>query len=83
MNLQYEFSRSWVLEVGYVGDPAPINLLDQYHSVNNPLIASPSNPINGITVNTVANAESACAISRLYAARRLIQLPSRRELELQ
>jgi hypothetical protein len=56
VNLQYEFSRSWVLEVGYVGSSS-INLLDQYHSVNVPLLASPSNPINGITVNTVANAE--------------------------
>ncbi len=33
-----------------------INLLDQYHDVNAPLLASPSNPINGITVNTAANA---------------------------
>jgi len=56
VNLQYEFSRSWVLEVGYVGSSS-INLLDQYHSVNVPLLASPSTPINGITVNTVANAE--------------------------
>jgi Carboxypeptidase regulatory-like domain/TonB-dependent Receptor Plug Domain len=56
VNLQYEFIRSWVLEVGYVGSSS-INLLDQYHSVNTPLLASPSNPINGITVNTVANAE--------------------------
>ena len=56
LNAQYQFGRSWVLEVGYVGSSS-INLLDQYHSVNVPLIASPSNPINGITVNTVANAE--------------------------
>jgi hypothetical protein len=56
LNVQYEFARSWVLEVGYVGSSS-INLLDQYHSVNVPLLASPSNPINGITVNTVANAE--------------------------
>jgi hypothetical protein len=45
-----------VLELGYVGSSS-INLLDQYHSVNVPLLASPSTPINGITVNTVANAE--------------------------
>jgi hypothetical protein len=56
VNLQYEFARSWVLELGYVGSSS-INLLDQYHSVNVPLLASPSTPINGITVNTVANAE--------------------------
>jgi hypothetical protein len=56
LNLQYEFIRSWVLEVGFVGSSS-INLLDQYHSVNTPALASPSNPVNGITVNTVANAE--------------------------
>ena len=56
VNLQYEFIHNWILEVGYVGSSS-INLLDQYHSVNTPLIASPSNPINGITVNTVENAE--------------------------
>ncbi len=55
LNLQYEFAPSWILEVGFVGSSS-INLLDQYHDVNAPLIASPSNPINGITVNTAANA---------------------------
>jgi Carboxypeptidase regulatory-like domain len=56
INVQYQFVHNWILEAGYVGSSS-INLLDQYHSVNVPLIASPSNPINGITVNTVANAE--------------------------
>jgi hypothetical protein len=55
LTFQYEFVRSWVLEAGYVGSSS-INLLDQYHDVNAPLIASPSTPINGITVNTAANA---------------------------
>ena len=55
INLQYEFVHNWILEAGYVGSSS-LNLLDQYHSVNTPLIASPSNPINGITVNTVDNA---------------------------
>ena len=55
INVQYEFAPNWVLEAGFVGSSS-INLLDQYHSVNNPLLASPSNPINGITVNTVDNA---------------------------
>src|SRR6202044_775392 len=55
LNVQYEFARSWILEAGYVGSSG-INLLDQYHDVNAPLLASPSNPINGITVNTVDNA---------------------------
>jgi hypothetical protein len=56
LNFQYEFIRSWVLEAGFVGSSS-INLLDQYHSVNTPALASPSNPIYGITVNTVDNAE--------------------------
>jgi hypothetical protein len=55
LTFQYEFVKSWVLEAGFVGSSS-INLLDQYHDVNAPLIASPSNPINGITVNTAANA---------------------------
>jgi hypothetical protein len=55
LNFQYEFVRSWVLEAGFVGSSS-INLLDQYHSINNPYLASPSNPVNGITVNTAANA---------------------------
>ncbi len=55
IGFQYEFVRNWVLEAAYVGSSS-INLLDQYHSVNNPLLASPSNPVNGITVNTVDNA---------------------------
>lgn len=56
INVQYEFAHNWILEAGYVGSSS-INLLDQYHDVNVPGIASPSNPINGITVNTVDNAE--------------------------
>lgn len=55
INVQYELAPSWVLEVGYVGSSG-INLEDQYHDVNAPLLASPSTPINGITVNTVDNA---------------------------
>lgn len=55
LTIQYEFVRNWVLEAGFVGSSSN-NLLDQYHSVNNPLLASPSNPINGITENTIANA---------------------------
>ena len=54
VNVQYQFAPSWVLEVGYVGSSA-INLVDTYHQYNIPLLASPSNPINGITTNTLAN----------------------------
>ena len=54
LGIQYEFARNWVLEVGYVGSSG-LNLLDEYHNNNTPLLASPSNPINGITTNTVEN----------------------------
>jgi hypothetical protein len=54
LGIQYEFARNWVLEAGYVGSSG-INLLDEYHNNNTPLLASPSNPINGITTNTVEN----------------------------
>jgi hypothetical protein len=55
MTVQYEFAPSWVLELGYVG-------LTGAHQAylarpdNQSLIASPSNPVNGITTNTVSNA---------------------------
>jgi hypothetical protein len=55
LTLQYEFLPRLVLEVGYVG-ASGINLIDTYHDANTPLLASPSNPINGITDNTAANA---------------------------
>jgi len=55
LNFQYEFADRWVAEVGYVGSSG-INLVDTYHTINTPGLASPSNPINGITVNTTANA---------------------------
>ena len=54
LGVQYEFLPRWVLEVGYVGSSA-LNLLDEYHNNNTPLLASPSNPIRGLTTNTIAN----------------------------
>ena len=44
-----------MLEVGYVGSSG-INLLDYNHNVNTAYIASASNPVNGITTTTAANA---------------------------
>jgi Carboxypeptidase regulatory-like domain/TonB dependent receptor len=55
LNVQYEFAANWVLQVGFVGS-ASLNLLDGYHNINTPLLASPSNPIYGITTNSVSNA---------------------------
>ena len=45
---------TWVLEAGFVGSSG-INQTDYNHNYNAALLASPSNPINGITTNTVQN----------------------------
>jgi hypothetical protein len=54
--IQYNFAPSWVLEAGYVGSSA-INLVDSNHNYNPAGLASPTNPINGITTNTVENVQ--------------------------
>jgi hypothetical protein len=51
---QYNFAPSWVLELGFVGSSG-INLTDYNHNYNTALLASPSHPINGQTVNSVGN----------------------------
>lgn len=56
LTLRYQFMPTWVLEVGFVG-ASGINLIDTYHDANAPLLASPSDPINGQTTNTAANVE--------------------------
>ena len=53
--IQYEFLPRWVLEVGYVGSSG-INQANYNHNYNLAQLASPSNPINGQTTNTVSNA---------------------------
>ena len=55
LGVQWEFVPSWVLELGFVGSSG-INLADYNHNYNTALLASPSNPINGVTTNTVQNA---------------------------
>jgi hypothetical protein len=55
LTFQYEFAPTWVLEAGYVGSNG-INLVDTYQGQNTPLLASPSDPINGLTTNSTANA---------------------------
>ncbi len=57
LGIQYEFVPQWVLEVGYVGSSG-INQADYNHNYNLAQFASPSNPINGQTTNTTANADS-------------------------
>jgi len=54
LDTQYEFLPKTVLEIGYVGTRG--TRLASSRLTNTALLASPSNPVNGITVNTVANA---------------------------
>ena len=54
LNFQYEFFPRWVLEAGYVGSSG-INLTDYNHNYNTARIATPSNPVNGLTTTTVLN----------------------------
>jgi hypothetical protein len=56
IQIQYQFAPSWILELGYVGSSG-INLTDYNHNYNTAQLASPSNPINGITTNTVENVQ--------------------------
>ena len=52
-NLQVDLGRNYLVEAGYVGTRGS-NLVFS-HSLNQALLASPSNPIRGVTTNTVAN----------------------------
>jgi Carboxypeptidase regulatory-like domain len=54
LGVQWEFLRNWVLDAGFVGSSG-INLADYNHNYNAALLASASNPVNGITTNTVQN----------------------------
>ena len=55
LGFQYQLGAQWVLEAGYVGSSG-INQANYNHNINLAQLASPSNPINGQTTNTVANA---------------------------
>lgn len=59
LNLQYELMPRMVLEVGYVGSRglflAPETSVTETQ-LNGAKLASPANPVNGLTTNTVANA---------------------------
>jgi hypothetical protein len=54
VNLQWELAPRMVLEMAYVGSNA-INITDYNHNYNDAAIATPSNPVNGITTTTIAN----------------------------
>ena len=53
LNCQVEVAKQWMLEVGYVGTQG--RHLLRGRSLNQALSASPTNPIRGVTSNTVAN----------------------------
>ena len=53
LNVQYEFARDYVLEVGYVGSKS--THLAGCLEFNQALIATPENPVNGQTTTTVEN----------------------------
>jgi Carboxypeptidase regulatory-like domain len=53
LNIQTEVAHNFLVEVGYVGTRG--THLQRGRATNEAYIASPSNPIRGITTNTVAN----------------------------
>ncbi|MGB6484786.1 MAG: carboxypeptidase regulatory-like domain-containing protein [Candidatus Acidiferrales bacterium] len=53
LNVQYQLARSYLIQVGYVGNHAT-GLLEA-RNYNQPGLATPQNPINGQTTNTVEN----------------------------
>lgn len=52
--IQYALNSATSLQIGYVGTKS--NRIEMTNQINQALLASPSNPINGITTNTVDNA---------------------------
>ena len=54
LNTQTEIFRGYLMQIGYVGSRA--ERVEDTRSINQPWLASPTNPINGVTTNTLANA---------------------------
>jgi hypothetical protein len=52
--IQYALNSSTVVQVGYVGTHS--DRIETTNSINQALLASATNPVNGVTTNTVANA---------------------------
>jgi hypothetical protein len=53
LSTQWELSKGWLVNLGYVG--ARGLHLQRFRSLNQALSASPENPVNGVTTNTLAN----------------------------
>jgi hypothetical protein len=54
LNFQYQLAPTWVAEVGYVGSHG-IHQFTSGSAPNAPYLASPANPINGVTTNSTSN----------------------------
>ncbi|MDE3158626.1 MAG: TonB-dependent receptor [Acidobacteriota bacterium] len=54
INVQYEFVKDWVLELGSVGSRG-IHQITRGWNFNAPYLASAANPVNGITTNRTSN----------------------------
>jgi hypothetical protein len=65
LNVQEEFAKKMLLEVGYVG--ARGTHLQRVRSLNQALSASPTNPVRGIMSNTLANVPSRVPIPGIPA----------------
>jgi hypothetical protein len=53
-SVQYALNNSTALQVGYVGTHS--DRIETTNSINQALLATATNPVNGVTTNTVANA---------------------------
>jgi Carboxypeptidase regulatory-like domain len=65
LDVEAEPYNDWLLEAGYVGSRALH--LQRYRSLNQALDASPENPIDGVTSNTLANIGSRVPIPGIRA----------------
>lgn len=65
LNLQGQLHEDWLLEIGYVGTRGLH--LQRLRSLNQAALASPGNPIRGITTNTVANIVSRVPVVGIQA----------------
>jgi len=54
LGIQYAIDTATTFQIGYVGTHS--DRIETTNSINQALLASPGNPVNGVTANTVANA---------------------------
>ena len=80
LNVQYALTPSTLLQVGYVGTRG--QHLQVTQSFNEPYLASPTDPVNGITTNTIQNAAQRVPYIG-FAPSGTQQLDGRRGFEIQ